>query len=66
MVVYDLENRRITPEKPKIVHDFPADERRRVQYAEGYRRIMVNGEVTFEDGNCTWATPGHLLRHGRA
>ena len=65
MVVYDLENLKITPEKPKIVHDFPAGEWRRVQYADGYRWIMVNGEVTFEDGNCTGATPGHLLRHGR-
>jgi hypothetical protein len=25
---------------------------------------MVNGEVTFEDGNETEATPGQLLRHG--
>jgi len=27
---------------------------------------MVNGQVTFEDGQCTGATPGTLLRHGRA
>jgi len=42
IVVYDLENLKITPEKPKIVHDFPGNEWRRVQYAEGYRWIMVN------------------------
>ena len=65
MVVYDLENLKITPEKPKIVHDFPGNEWRRVQYAEGYRWIMVNGEVTFRDGECTNATPGQLLRHGK-
>jgi N-acyl-D-aspartate/D-glutamate deacylase len=65
VVVYDLENLKITPERPKIVHDFPGGEWRRVQYAEGYRWIMVNGEVTFEDGKCTNATPGRLLRHGR-
>jgi N-acyl-D-aspartate/D-glutamate deacylase len=65
VVVYDLENLKLTPEKPVIVHDFPAGEWRRVQYADGYRWIMVNGEVTFEDGKCTNATPGHLLRHGR-
>jgi N-acyl-D-aspartate/D-glutamate deacylase len=65
MVVYDLQNLKMTPEKPMIVHDFPAGEWRRVQYAEGYRWIMVNGEVTFEDGKCTNATPGRLLRHGR-
>jgi N-acyl-D-aspartate/D-glutamate deacylase len=66
VVVYDLQNLKLTPEKPKIVHDFPAGEWRRVQYAEGYRWIMVNGDVTFEDGKCTNATPGKLLRHGRS
>jgi N-acyl-D-aspartate/D-glutamate deacylase len=65
IVVYDLENLKMVPEKPMIVHDFPAGEWRRVQYAEGYRWIMVNGEVTFEEGRCTGATPGKLLRHGR-
>jgi len=65
VVVYDLENLKIVPEKPAIVHDFPAGEWRRVQYAEGYRWIMVNGAVTFEEGTCTNATPGRLLRHGR-
>ena len=65
MVVYDLQNLKIVPERPKIVHDFPAGEWRRVQYAEGYRWIMANGEVTFEDGKCTNATPGRLLRHGK-
>ena len=29
-------------------------------------RTLVNGEVTFEDGQCTGATPGKLLRHGKA
>lgn len=65
VVVYDLQNLKVTPDKPTIVHDFPAGEWRRVQYAEGYRWIMVNGEVTFEDGKCTNATSGKLLRHGR-
>jgi hypothetical protein len=26
----------------------------------------VNGTETFQDGNCTGATPGALLRHGQA
>ena len=65
VVVYDLENLKLTPEKPEIVHDFPAGEWRRIQKADGYRWIMVNGDVTFEDGQCTDATPGRLLRHGR-
>jgi len=37
----------------------------RVQKAEDYRWLMVNGQVTFEDGRCTGATPGKLLRFGR-
>jgi N-acyl-D-aspartate/D-glutamate deacylase len=36
-----------------------------VQRAEGYRWTLVNGQVTFADGQCTEATPGKLLRHGR-
>jgi N-acyl-D-aspartate/D-glutamate deacylase len=36
-----------------------------VQTAEGYKAILVNGEVTHEDGQCTGSTPGKLLRHGR-
>ena len=48
----------------EIVHDFPGGEWRRVQRAEGYKAIMVNGEVTFEESRCTGATSGRLLRHG--
>jgi N-acyl-D-aspartate/D-glutamate deacylase len=62
IVVYDFDQLVITP--MEIVHDFPGGEWRRVQRAEGYHAIMVNGEVTFEDGRCTDATPGQLLRHG--
>jgi N-acyl-D-aspartate/D-glutamate deacylase len=48
-----------------IDRGFPAGEWRRVQRAEGYRYIIVNGQVTFQDGECTGATPGELLRLGR-
>ena len=64
IVVYDFDQLHSTPSE--ISHDFPGGEWRRVQRAEGYRYIMVNGEVTFEDGACTGATPGLLLRHGHA
>ncbi len=64
LVIYDFESLQSTPSE--IAHDFPAGEWRRIQKAEGYRYIMVNGEVTFEDGECTGATPGKLLRHGHA
>ena len=68
IVVYDLEGLKVTPDRwqSEVTHDFPAGEWRRVQHAEGYRWILVNGEVTFEDGKCTGATPGRLLRHGTA
>ena len=37
---------------------------RRVQRSEGYKWMIVNGAVTFEDNRCTGTTPGKLLRHG--
>ncbi len=64
LVIYDLE--KLRPTDSEIARDFPANEWRRVRKAEGYRWIMVNGEVTFEDGDCTGATPGTLLRGGTA
>jgi N-acyl-D-aspartate/D-glutamate deacylase len=64
IVVYDLERLKIEP--MEVVHDFPGDEWRRVQRAEGYRATLVNGEVTFEEGVCAGAMPGQLLRHGEA
>ena len=48
----------------EIAHDLPGNEWRRVQRSAGYKWIIVNGEVTFEDDRCTGATPGKLLRHG--
>jgi N-acyl-D-aspartate/D-glutamate deacylase len=63
IVVYDMEKLNLLP--IEVAHDFPAGEWRRVQRAEGYRWIMVNGQVTLEDGVPTGATPGKLLRHGR-
>ncbi len=66
VVVYDLAKLRLVPEDEyEIAHDLPAGEWRRIQRAEGYRWILVNGQVTFEEGRCTGATPGKLLRHGR-
>ena len=62
IVVYDFENLKLLP--AEISRDFPADEWRRTRRADGYRYILVNGEVTFIDGECTNATPGRLLRHG--
>jgi N-acyl-D-amino-acid deacylase len=68
VVVYDLARLARLPAwwDSEVVHDFPAGEWRRVQRAAGYHWTLVNGEITFEQGKCTGATPGLLLRGGRA
>ena len=67
VVVYDLNGLGVEPDWiGEVVHDFPGGEWRRVQRAKGYHSIIVNGEITFQDGKCTGATPGRLLRQGRA
>ena len=66
IVIYDFDKLKRVPEVDyEIAHDFPANEWRRVQRAEGYRWTLVNGEVTFRDGECTGKTPGQLLRLNR-
>ena len=66
IVIYDFDKLKRVPEMDyEIAHDFPANEWRRVQRAEGYRWTLVNGEVTFRDGECTGKTPGQLLRLNR-
>jgi N-acyl-D-amino-acid deacylase len=67
VVVYDLNGLGIEPDWiGEISHDFPGGEWRRVQHTQGYRAIIVNGQMTFDEGKATGATPGKLLRHGRA
>ncbi|MBV1905893.1 MAG: amidohydrolase family protein [Pseudomonadales bacterium] len=67
VLVYNMNELAIDPPWiGNIEHDFPGGEWRRVQRAIGYDAIIVNGEVTFESGQCTGATPGKLLRHGQA
>ena len=66
VVVYNLDDLKLDPEfQGEIVYDFPGGEWRRVQKPHGYKWILVNGEVTMQDGQETGATPGKLLRHGR-
>ena len=64
IVVYDLDN--LDMGKTERAYDYPAGAWRLVRKPRGYRSIMINGEVTFEDGECTGATSGQLLRHGSA
>jgi N-acyl-D-amino-acid deacylase len=62
IVIYDYDRLAIEPKE--VAYDLPGGEWRRVQRARGYRYIMVNGEVTFIDGQPTAAMPGLLLRNG--
>ncbi len=67
VVVYAMEELDMDPQWiGEVAEDLPGGEWRRIQRAQGYQNIVVNGEVTFENGVCTGATPGKLLRHGRA
>jgi N-acyl-D-aspartate/D-glutamate deacylase len=49
-------------EAPEMVFDLPAQGRRLIQKARGYRATIVSGEVTFENGEATGALPGKLIR----
>jgi N-acyl-D-amino-acid deacylase len=61
LLVYDLD--RLAIEEPEVVHDLPPNnESRLVQRPRGYRWIVVNGEIAFEDGQDTNAYPGKLVR----
>ncbi len=64
VVIYEMDKLQILP--AEVAHDFPANEWRRVQRAEGYRYVLLNGEVTFIDGQPTGIKSGKLLRHGAA
>jgi N-acyl-D-aspartate/D-glutamate deacylase len=66
VIVYELESLAVEPEwVGEPVYDLPGGEWRRVQHAKGFKHILVNGVETFHEGECTGATPGKLLRHGR-
>jgi N-acyl-D-aspartate/D-glutamate deacylase len=67
VIVYDLKRLAVEPDwVGEIVKDFPGGEWRRVQHARGYKSIICNGEVTWDEGRCTGATPGQLIRNGHA
>ncbi len=60
IVVYELEKLAVRP--METVQDLPDGDWRRVQKADGYDYLIVNGQVTFDHGNCTGALPGKMLR----
>jgi len=53
---------RLRLRRPYIVHDLPARGRRLMQNAEGYVATIVNGVVTYREGEPTGALPGKLVR----
>ena len=62
--VIDFERLRILA--PEMIFDLPAEGRRLVQRAEGYRATIVSGVVTFENGEATGDLPGRLVRGPQA
>ena len=52
-------------DRPRMVHDLPANGKRLIQTASGYRMTIKSGEVTYENGEFTGALPGRLLRGGQ-
>ena len=56
IIVYDLDRLEVLPRE--TVHDMPAGSWRRIQRSAGYEWVLVNGEVTFANGECTSARPG--------
>jgi N-acyl-D-aspartate/D-glutamate deacylase len=59
--VFDLD--RVGEAYPELVHDFPGGAPRYIQRSTGYVATLVNGEVTFRNGQHTGARAGRVLRH---
>ena len=57
---------RLRLHKPEIVHDLPANGRRLLQRADGWRHTIVAGHETYHDGVATDALPGRLVRGAQA
>jgi N-acyl-D-amino-acid deacylase len=60
LVLFD--EARIKPAMPTVETDLPGGARRLVQKAEGIAAVVVNGQVTLENGKSTGRTPGALVR----
>ncbi len=64
IVIYNLDEMELLPSTR--AYDWPGDAWHLDRRAKGWRYTLVNGEITFIDGECTGKTPGKLLRHGIA
>ncbi len=49
--------------QPEIVHDFPGGAPRFIQQSKGYRNTIVNGQISFVNGESTGIRAGAVLRH---
>jgi N-acyl-D-aspartate/D-glutamate deacylase len=58
--IIDLERLRLG--SPYIIRDLPTGGRRLMQDARGYAATIVNGVVTYREGQPTGALPGRLVR----
>jgi N-acyl-D-aspartate/D-glutamate deacylase len=56
----------VGPQKAFLAHDLPGGARRLVQRADGFKATVVNGNLTFSDGDHTGACCGQLLRKAPA
>src|SRR6516162_5094379 len=63
IVIYDLDKLEVLPSE--VAEDLPGGEWRRIQKSKGYDWILVNGQITFENGEPTGALPGKFLHNGR-
>ncbi|HEY6868270.1 MAG TPA: amidohydrolase family protein, partial [Novosphingobium sp.] len=50
---------------PELRFDLPAGGKRLVQRADGYSATIINGIVSYRDGEATGALPGRLVRNRR-
>lgn len=61
--IIDHDRLRLYP--PAVRRDLPAGGRRLYQRASGYTATIVNGVVTYREGEATGALPGRLVRGAR-
>jgi N-acyl-D-aspartate/D-glutamate deacylase len=64
IVIYDLDQLGLLPSER--VADWPGGAWRLDRRATGWRWTLVNGQITFRDGECVGAVPGAVLRHGHS
>jgi N-acyl-D-aspartate/D-glutamate deacylase len=57
-----IDHARLRLGTPFITRDLPSGGRRLMQHAEGYFATIVNGEISYREGQPTGALPGRLVR----